>query len=66
MFTALLHSNGTYSIVACVFVAGGICLSSRCLAMKVYPDFGIPAFGYHMTILTMIKLQSEERVVQKL
>jgi hypothetical protein len=36
MFTAPLHSNGSYSIVVCVFVASGICLPSRCLAMNIY------------------------------
>jgi hypothetical protein len=45
VFTALLHSNESYSIVACVFVAAGICLPSRCLAMDVYSDFTIPALG---------------------
>jgi hypothetical protein len=39
VFTALLHKNGSYSIVACVFVAAGMCLPSRCLAMNVYSDF---------------------------
>jgi hypothetical protein len=38
--TAPLHSNGIYSIVACVFVAAGMCLPSRCLEM-----------GIHVTIL---------------
>jgi hypothetical protein len=31
MFTAPLHSNGSYSIAACLFVAAGIYLPSRCL-----------------------------------
>jgi hypothetical protein len=38
------------AIVACVFVAAGMCLPSRCLAMNVYSDFTIPAFGRHVTI----------------
>jgi hypothetical protein len=50
MFTSLLHSNGSYSIVACEFVVGGMCLPSRCLAINVYSDFAIPAFGRHVTI----------------
>jgi hypothetical protein len=50
VFTALLHSNGSYPIVACVFVAAGMCLPSRCLAMNDYSDFAIPAFGRHVTI----------------
>jgi hypothetical protein len=50
-YTAPLHNNGIYSIVACVFVAAGMCLPSRCLAMKVYSDFAIPAFGRHVTIV---------------
>jgi hypothetical protein len=45
-----LHRNGSLSIVACVFVAAGMCLPSRCLAMNVYSDFAIPAFGRHVTI----------------
>jgi hypothetical protein len=50
MFTALLHSNGSYSIVACVFVAMGMCLLNNCLAMDVSSDFTVPAFGCHVTI----------------
>jgi hypothetical protein len=50
MFTVPLHSNGSYSIVAWVFLAAGMCLPSRCLAMNVYSDFIIPAFGHHVTI----------------
>jgi hypothetical protein len=48
--TAPLHSNGSYSIVACLFVAIGMCLPSRCLAMNVYSDFTIPTFGRHIKI----------------
>jgi hypothetical protein len=51
VFTATLHSNGSYSIVACVFVTAGMCLPSRCLAMNVYSDFSIPAFGRYITVL---------------
>jgi hypothetical protein len=51
VFTALLHSNGSYSIVARVFIAVGMCLANRCLAMNVYSDFTIPAFGRHVTLL---------------
>jgi hypothetical protein len=36
VFTAPLHSNGSYSIVACVLVAAEIYLPSRCLAMNAY------------------------------
>jgi hypothetical protein len=39
VFTVPLHSNGSYSIVACVFVAAGMCLPSRCLAVDVFSDF---------------------------
>jgi hypothetical protein len=46
VFTASQHSNGSYSIVACVFVAAGMCLVSRCPAMNIYTDFTIPAFGH--------------------
>jgi hypothetical protein len=50
MFTAPLHNNGSYSIVACIFFAAGVCLPNLCLAMDVYSDFAIPAFGRHVTI----------------
>jgi hypothetical protein len=50
VFTVPLHSNASYSIVACVFVAMGMCLPSSCLAMNVYSDLTIPAFGRHVTI----------------
>jgi hypothetical protein len=56
VFTAPLHSNGSYSIVACVFVEGGMCLPSHCLALNVYSDFIIPAFGCHVTIYVYIYL----------
>jgi hypothetical protein len=45
LFTAPLHSNGSYSIVAYVFVAAGMCLPNRCLAMNGYTDFTFLAFG---------------------
>jgi hypothetical protein len=38
------------SIVACVFVAAGRCLPSRCLAMNAYSCSTIPAFRCHFTI----------------
>jgi hypothetical protein len=31
-----LHSNGSYAIVACVFVVAGMCLPSRCPAMGLH------------------------------
>jgi hypothetical protein len=37
-------------LVACVFVAAGMCLPSRCLAMSIYFEFAIPALGRHITI----------------
>jgi hypothetical protein len=46
----LLHSNGSYSIVNCVSVAAAMRLPSHCLAMDIYFDFIIPAFGHHVTI----------------
>jgi hypothetical protein len=52
VFTAQLHRSGSYSIVACVFVAAGMCLSNSCLAMDVCSDFTISAFGCHVTIST--------------
>jgi hypothetical protein len=45
VFTAPLHSKGSYLNVACVFVATGMCLSSRCLAINVYSNFIIPVSG---------------------
>jgi hypothetical protein len=36
VFTAPLHSNGSYPIVACVFVAAGMCLPSRSLATGLH------------------------------
>jgi hypothetical protein len=51
VFTAPLHSNGSYSIVCVrVIVVAGMCLPSRCLAMNVYSDFTVPVFGHHVTI----------------
>jgi hypothetical protein len=50
IITASLHRNGSYLIVACIFFAAGICLPSPCLAMNVYSDFAIPAFGRHLTV----------------
>jgi hypothetical protein len=49
VFRAPLHVNGIYSTVSCVFFAAGMYLLSSCLAMNVYPDFTIPAFGRHVT-----------------
>jgi hypothetical protein len=48
LFTAPLTRNGSYPIVACVFVAAGMCLPTRCLAIK--SDFTIPAFGRHVAL----------------
>jgi hypothetical protein len=45
VFTALLHSNSSYSIVACIFVGAGMCLPRRCLVMYVSSDFTIPDFS---------------------
>jgi hypothetical protein len=50
VFTTPLHSNGSYPMVACVFVGAGMCFPSRWLVMKVYYDFTIPAFRRHVTI----------------
>jgi hypothetical protein len=50
MFIAPLHTNGSYSIVACVSIAAGMCLQSRCLVMNVYRDFTILTFGSHVTV----------------
>jgi hypothetical protein len=50
VFTAPLHSNVSYSTIACVFVVAGMYLPSRCLAMNVYSDVTIPAFRHHVTL----------------
>jgi hypothetical protein len=44
------HRVNNSSIVACIFVAAGTCLPSRCLAMNVYSGSTIPAFRRHVTI----------------
>jgi hypothetical protein len=49
-----LHSNGSYSIVACILVGAGMCLPSHCLVMNVYSDLTVPAFGRHVTILSHV------------
>jgi hypothetical protein len=49
-FTVPLHSNGSYSIVACVFVVVVMSLPGHCLAMNIYPDFTMPAFGRHVHV----------------
>jgi hypothetical protein len=46
-----LHSNESYSIIACVFFVAGLCLLSRYVVMNVYSDFAVPAFWRHITIL---------------
>jgi hypothetical protein len=50
VFTVPLRSNGSYSIVACVFVATGMWWPSLCLAMNICSDFTISAFGRHVTV----------------
>jgi hypothetical protein len=35
VFRVLLHSNGSYPIVVCVFVAAGMSLPTRCLEMSL-------------------------------
>jgi hypothetical protein len=51
VFTAPLHSNGSYSIVACLFVAAIMSLQNRCLAMDAYSDLTISVFGRRVTLL---------------
>jgi hypothetical protein len=45
-----LRRNGSSSLVACVFVAAGMCLLSRCLAIDVCSGPTIPASRRHVTI----------------
>jgi hypothetical protein len=54
VFIAPLLSNGSYSIVACVCVAAGMCLPSHSIEMAVYSDFTIPTFGRQFTIYIYI------------
>jgi hypothetical protein len=49
VFTAHLHSSGSYSIVSCIFVVPEIYLPSRCLVMNACCDITIPAFERHVT-----------------
>jgi hypothetical protein len=42
----------TRSCIACVFVAAGMCLPSRCLAMDVWCGATIPGFRRHVTVYT--------------
>jgi hypothetical protein len=46
----------TASIVACIFVAAGTCLTSCCLTINVYSGSTIPAFRRRVTILSITKL----------
>jgi hypothetical protein len=48
--------TGSSSIVTCVFVAAGMCLRSRCLAMDVCSGFTIAAFRRHVTLLLFVFL----------
>jgi hypothetical protein len=56
VFTSPFHSNGSCSIVACVFAAAGMCLPSRWVAMDVSSDFTIPDFGRHVTISSLVSI----------
>jgi hypothetical protein len=42
------------SIIACLFVAAGTCLQSRCLGMIVYSGSAIPPFTRYFTIIINI------------
>jgi hypothetical protein len=44
-----LFANNPF-IVACMFVAAGTCLMSRCLAINVYPGSTISAFRHHVIL----------------
>jgi hypothetical protein len=48
--TSPLHRNGSSSVVASAFVAAGMCLPSRCLAMIVCSGSTIPTLRRHVTI----------------
>jgi hypothetical protein len=57
VFTAPFHSDGSYSIVVCVFVDAGMCLPSHCLPMDVSSDFTIPAFERRVTISSEVSVR---------
>jgi hypothetical protein len=57
VFIAPLHSNGSYSIIACIFVAARICLPSCCLEKNVCYYFIIPALGRHVTLTNNLVFQ---------
>jgi hypothetical protein len=42
--------NTASFIVACLFVADGMCLPRRCLAMAAYIRLTIQAFSHHVSI----------------
>jgi hypothetical protein len=65
MFTALLHNNGSCSVVACIFIAAGIWSPSRCLAMNFYSDFSIPAFRHHVTICCDFEAKTKRECTTK-
>jgi hypothetical protein len=48
MFTSPLHKSGSSSIVACVFVAAGLCLLSRFLEVNFCFGPSIKAFKRHV------------------
>jgi hypothetical protein len=64
VFTAPLYSNGSYSIVSCVFLATGMSFPSSCLAIDASSDFTIPAFGSHVTISASSTYRKELRIEQ--
>jgi hypothetical protein len=53
MPTSPLHRNGS-SVVACVYVAAGMCLPSRCIAVDVCSDSTLLVFRCHVTILSKL------------
>jgi hypothetical protein len=59
VFIEPLHSNGSYSIVAFIFVAAGMFLPSRSIAVNVYSDFTIPAFRRHVTIFNVTQFEDQ-------
>jgi hypothetical protein len=62
-----LHINDSSSIIACVFVAAGMCLPSRCLVMDVCSGSTIPAFRRHVTVwfFTAYQVISFIRICQR-
>jgi hypothetical protein len=58
-----LHKNSSSSIVACMFISLGTCLSSRCLVMNVYSGYsGFQALCHNITVFCDVTSYSPAKV----